>query len=88
MSTSESDGMLSYRLAAVEREQELQRQRIHDVIGDQNALRLMVQSNTDAIEYLGKAVDALRKAVIQVGVGITSAAIIFAISVLVVFGRP
>lgn len=88
MSEHQYGGEILFRVAALEKEMETQRQRIHNMSSELQAMRLMIQTNTDAIRYMGDSVAALRKSVIQVGVGFVTAAIIFAISVLSVFGGP
>jgi uncharacterized coiled-coil protein SlyX len=89
MSTMESEGgTLAYRVAALERELEMQRQRIHELVAEQNAMRLTMQSNTDSIRYLTLSVNALRRAVVQVGVAFVTSSVILAISLVTVFGKP
>lgn len=67
MSTvGEPNGTLRYRVESLEKEQERQRARTHDLVADVGSARLLAQRSEDKIENLSEDLKAVQRTLVSV----------------------
>ena len=89
MSTAEptNGATLRFRVDRVEQEQTVQRERLHGVISDQTAMRLLIQHTSDELDHLADDVRALKRAFYTFAFSVVGSSILFAFTVFALLGR-
>lgn len=83
----EPNGTLRFRVQQLEVEHERLRARSHDLVAEQQTLRLLVQHANDALEHLEEDVRALKRAFYTFAFGVVGSAVVFAFTVFALLGH-
>lgn len=88
MAAEGTDGTLRFRLERLEAEQERQRERVHQLIAEQNEARLLLQHTSDQIDPIREDVRALKRAFYTFAISAVGSAVVFAFTIFALLGKP